>query len=76
VLEGYALGQDNNFFKFENIRIDGSTAHVELSVDHNGATGAASFTPVAQIEITDFTGANEIDVVNAMLDHIVKTEMP
>ncbi len=77
VLQGYTSGNDNSFFKFENITISGTTAHVDLSVDQNGAVGGQTWTPVAQIEITNVSvGSTETDVVNAMLDHIIKTEMP
>ncbi|GAB6110854.1 DUF5801 repeats-in-toxin domain-containing protein [Desulfomicrobium salsuginis] len=78
VLEGYTAGSDNSYFKFDNITIDtvNDTASIDLSVDVNGATGGQEWTPVAHVEIQNFTGTTDQDVVNEMLSHIVKPEMP
>ena len=80
ILDGYVEGESVNshFFSVQvnSINVDADTAQVTVSVDPNGATGGTSFTPVATIEITDFSGTTEADVVKAMLDNIVKTEMP
>ncbi|WP_177193265.1 DUF5801 repeats-in-toxin domain-containing protein, partial [Desulfomicrobium apsheronum] len=81
ILEGYAAAADKNaFFSIQvqpgSIDTVAGTAQLTVGVDSDGATGGALFTPVAQIEITDFSGTSEADAVSAMLDHIVKTEMP
>ncbi|KAF5055815.1 RTX calcium-binding nonapeptide repeat [anaerobic digester metagenome] len=79
VLEGYTPGNEDAYFKFDNITIDtvNNTASVDLSIDVNGTTGGANWTPVAHVEIQNFTGTSDQDVVQNMLDHnIVKPEMP
>ncbi|NCC77864.1 MAG: type I secretion C-terminal target domain-containing protein, partial [Clostridia bacterium] len=71
ILNADSTGHEDEYFNF----VDFSAKTVPVCVDADGSGTNFSFTPVAQISVTDFSGTTSDELMNAMLDHI-KTELP